>query len=266
VARLAEADGIRLRVSNYGTLAYNNWQELQQLEQLVSAGRAPDLAVFYDGNNELVSQFRLGPHSAPSQQEAGEFGRRIGLTGSAPAASRGDQQGVLGALADAWEDASAVSWLTRRVTGQPTEDAPPTQPLVSPWAADQRTEARQVGRQAAALHARGVDLASRLAGAYGFDAAFFWQPSLYTKPPVDGEQPAQGSLGTDPVGWTEANAVARTELDRRVVDIADALDSVRSPVMYDFVHTNEAGARVVARAIYRELKPRLVAIAGRSER
>jgi hypothetical protein len=36
------------------------------------------------------------------------------------------------------------------------------------------------------------------------------------------------------------------------------LDSTRKPLMYDFVHTNELGARIVAQAIYRRLRPQLL--------
>ena len=43
-----------------------------------------------------------------------------------------------------------------------------------------------------------------------------------------------------------------------VVDLGDALDDLREPVYYDFIHTNERGARAMAEAIYQRLKPRLL--------
>ena len=36
------------------------------------------------------------------------------------------------------------------------------------------------------------------------------------------------------------------------------LDGTSQPLMYDFVHTNELGARIVAQAMYRRLRPQLL--------
>ena len=42
-----------------------------------------------------------------------------------------------------------------------------------------------------------------------------------------------------------------------MVDIAGGLDRVEEPVMYDFVHTNQRGAREIAGELYRRLRPQL---------
>lgn len=255
VARLAEADGLRLRVFNHGRMAYTNWQETLLLSELVAGGEVPDVAVFYDGANEILTQFRNGPHLEPGHQNELEYARRIGFSEDGGELVQQQQGSRLGNLSRAWRDVSAATWLSRRVRGAPTETPPSTAPLTSAWVGDQEQQADVVGRSAAALHARGVDVARRLGEGYGFRTAFFWQPFLYSKPRVEGEEPARGSLGTDPEAWTQAYAVARDELGGRVADLGDALDGVRRPVMYDFVHTNEDGARVVARALYERLQP-----------
>jgi hypothetical protein len=41
------------------------------------------------------------------------------------------------------------------------------------------------------------------------------------------------------------------------VDLGDALDGAAQPVLWDFVHTNEEGARLSAAAIYANLKSKL---------
>ena len=51
-------------------------------------------------------------------------------------------------------------------------------------------------------------------------------------------------------------------LDPSVVDISDAFEAAPSPVIYDDVHTNELGAKIVAEEIYKRLKPELEAAAG----
>ena len=56
VARLAEDDGVALEVHNYGLPGWVAWQEVQYLERLLARGERYDLAVFYDGFNELLVQ------------------------------------------------------------------------------------------------------------------------------------------------------------------------------------------------------------------
>jgi hypothetical protein len=50
-----------------------------------------------------------------------------------------------------------------------------------------------------------------------------------------------------------------------VVDLSAVLDAAGAPVMYDFVHTNEDGARMVARALYERLRPTLLRVAEERE-
>jgi hypothetical protein len=264
-ARLAEADGIPVRVLNYGQVAYVNWQEVLLFEELVSRGRVPDLAVFYDGANELVNQFRDRPHAEPSQVLAPEFAKRLAL-GGAQTAPAEDTGSPLGELYRSWKDVSAVRWLSLRVRGLATERAPSSAPIVPQWAGKQDRLAARAGGDAASVYARGVDLARRLAAGYGIRTAFFWQPFLYSKQPVADEANPLGLFGTEPDAWRRADAVARSKLRPPVVDLSDALDPVGAPVMYDYVHTNERGAKVVARALYERLAPTLRELQRRGRR
>ena len=53
---------------------------------------------------------------------------------------------------------------------------------------------------------------------------------------------------------TEARKLFRGS---RFVDLGGALDSASAPVLWDFVHTNEEGARLVATAMFDNLRPKL---------
>jgi hypothetical protein len=90
-----------------------------------------------------------------------------------------------------------------------------------------------------------------------FEARFFWQPSIFSKRVAAGEEPFEGWLGADPDAWRAADRAARARMSGSVEDLGDALDATRKPVMYDFVHTNELGARKVAEALYERLRPAL---------
>jgi hypothetical protein len=109
---------------------------------------------------------------------------------------------------------------------------------------------------------RGVDVVRALADSYGFRADFFWQPTVYSKRIVEGEDFALRAVGTDPAAWQAATGAARESLPPETIDLSTAWDGTDKPVMYDFVHSNELGARVAAQAIYRRLRPQLLEAAG----
>jgi lysophospholipase L1-like esterase len=259
LARLAAADGVPVRVVNHGRMGYVNWQEVLQLEQLVTGGSVPDLAVFYDGFNELLSQFTLGPHDEPTHVGAIEIDQRL-REGVQPG-----EESLRKALRREWKERSAVHRVARRL-GIAERDAAGIASIGSSFQGKQPEQPERRGVKAAAIHARGVDIARRLATSYGFESAFFWQPSLYSKQVRPGEEGLDTTLGADPPSWRAADRAARERLRAPVRDVGDALDGVRSPVMYDFVHTNEAGARAVARRLYEELRPRLTRLAQRARR
>jgi hypothetical protein len=247
-ARLAAADGVRLRVVNRGALAYTNWQEVLLLERLLTRGQVPDAVVFYDGFNEILSQFRLLPHDEPSH---------VGADDTAAALRQAEIEEPLDdALHNAWAKASAAHRVARAV-GLARPLGFHRSVVRSAWAGSQSDRPQQRGINAASIHARGAELVRRLADSYGFQARLFWQPSVYSKRLRPGEESLPGYLAAHPPSWRAADRAARSRLALDVRDLGDALDRVPAPVMYDFVHTNEAGARAVARRLYAELRPTL---------
>jgi hypothetical protein len=252
-ARLAQADGIPVRVVNDGQLAYVNWQEVLLFESLLSGGAKPDLSVFYDGANELLSQFADGAHRAPTHLEARTIEERL---------TQANQQGNPSDTRDlyhSWREVSALYGLGRSLGVLPRNES--TLRLQSPWEGDQKDHPERRGADAAYVYSRGVKLATRVAASYGLETAFVWQPFLYSKRIAPGERPVLGWLATDPDAWRRASQAARSRLGPGVIDLSNALDAEPAPVMYDLAHTNELGARVVARALYLKVRPALVRLA-----
>jgi lysophospholipase L1-like esterase len=246
-ARLAEADGIRVRAVNYGVGAYTNWQEVLKLQELVTAGSVPDLAVFYDGYNEVLSQFQVGLHTEPSTIQARTFEDRLGL------GHRGDASSTLSTVYDFWSRHSALERVSRQLgRGAATTAAVSVR-------GDQEHRPQDRGRDAASIYARGVQIGRRLADSYGYHAGFFFQPTIFTKRLVPGEKPVVGESGAKPGPWRRAIDVARSRVGPPVTDMSGALNGVRAPLMYDDVHTNELGAKLMAQALYAKLRPQLLA-------
>lgn len=252
-ARLAAASGIPVKVWNFGAVGYVNWQEVLEFEQLVSSGHTPDLAVFYDGANELLTQFRLGPHASPSHTEAQALAQLLPYAGVTQPAEQQSNQSPLSRLYHAYGNVSAVNYLLRRLNGV----AAAPQLTLPPFAGSQSQNAVSAGRDAALIYNRGVALARRVAAAYGVRSSFFWQPIIYSKRKVANELQAADLLGTDPAAWTRAYRTARSELRPPAIDVASALNEVTTPIMFDFIHTNELGARVMAESLFTRLAPTL---------
>jgi hypothetical protein len=113
----------------------------------------------------------------------------------------------------------------------------------------------------ATVYGRGVDLAEHLADAYGFEVRHYWHPDIYTKHLVDGERSILEPMGVDQFQydvWSDLSADVNAALPSSVVDLSHALDDEPEPVLTSFVHTNERGARVMAEAIYADLRSLLV--------
>lgn len=110
----------------------------------------------------------------------------------------------------------------------------------------------EVQRKAAALARTAV-------GAAGPPILHFWQPNAFTRVPTDEERAQLESLGIDQEAFRTLRSVhegVRSRLPADVIDLGDVLDD--APTVYaDQVHTNEVGAALVARAMYRKARPTL---------
>lgn len=250
LVRLAEADGVPLEVHNFGTPAYVNWQGVSLFAQLLTERPAPDVAVFYDGYNDLSMQLVDGPVTEPShvlasvQQERVEAGP---VTASATSAQDVRQW---------WADRSATVNLYRRLAdrlgGADEPEVRLTDAEASAVPAD--VDPDRVAADAGALLGRGCGLARALGEAYGVVVQCWFQPTLYSKGPVEGERYLLGRAANRSPAWVPTIAALRAGFDDGVVDLADSLDGHPDPLFWDTVHTNETGAALVAEAAWPALR------------
>ena len=116
----------------------------------------------------------------------------------------------------------------------------------------------QAANNAISIQARAATLATAVAGSVGADASFFWQPTVFTKKLLPDEQRYLALQSYEPTRWEPAIKQARQQLrGTPFVDLGDSLDSATTPVLWDFVHTNEEGAHLAAAAVYANLLPQL---------
>ena len=247
---LAEDEGVAVEAHNFGTPAYVNWQGVALFSQLVTEREPPDVAVFYDGYNDLSMQLVDGPVSEPSHVLARVHRDR--LTAPPPAATPTDAADVRAW----WADHSGAVSLWRRVRDRLDEDEPRSQ-LTEADASAVPADVDEAAVEAATadLLRRGRDLASAIGDQYGIEVRFWFQPTLFTKGAVEGEAQLIARAANRSPAWEPVTEALRADLAAAgVVDLGDALDGTTEPLFWDVVHTNEAGARLVAEAAWPSLR------------
>lgn len=235
VARLAEADGLPIIADNHGVSGWVNWQEVLLFEQLAAnPATRPDIALFYDGANEVGAQqfdvLGIPSHSALDQMEQ-RLDDPLVIRDASPAAPTDELKVTIRDLLRRYQETSASSQLYRwareqldpPASAQSRNGLPPTQEEID---------------AAVDVYHRGRDLALHLAERYDVDPIFFWQPR----------------------GMTDLERESVDDIGPPTIDLTHALDGEEQSAIYiDGNHHNERGAEIVAAAIWEHLKPRVQA-------
>jgi lysophospholipase L1-like esterase len=240
--RLGEL-GCRAAVTNYGQLGHNSTQEAITLQQLLKTGQRIDLAVFYDGINEMACAEQTGRADAVFN----EARRRAEFNLLHPD-RRGDL--IVAALMAA---APRTLRRLRRVTGLPLRG-----PLPVNEADLSRIDIAWLAREVIAVYACNLRLVRLLAREFDFQALFFWQPVITTKKLQTADERRWAKDYTrDPVRrrllYEEVIAERRRHVE--LVEAADAFDLAglfddwADPVYIDLYHLSEAGNAAVAEAM-----------------
>jgi lysophospholipase L1-like esterase len=219
IAREAAADGLTVDVVNKGVPGDLLWEEAQRFQWDVTVHRPPDLVVFYDGVNEIWGTQRLN---------------NLGL---------GDTKLPVEPLKEEyWEG------LVKDLEPAP---APDGDEMRTPTTIASLS-AKGMARLAVTRYDRSRQMASDVATARRVPIEFFWQPNRYSRPQVPGEPDSPGAA------WARENwAAAIAALPPGVHNLNGVFRRNRDPIYSDDVHTNEEGAAIIARAIYRTLSPKL---------
>lgn len=250
LARISEREGSPIRIINYGQRGWTHFQEMILFEQLLAEKPAPDVAIFYDGANEIIAQ-SLSAKGVPTHTLADQYADQLsgGISeefaiedGAAP--SEPPSSAVL-----AWRDYVRHSAIRKVVGGTRDFLDPPAGATVGAGAAPAVRVQEDPGdgqvyevtiadaERAVDVYERGRELTEYLAESNSVTPIFFWQPVL----------PGPAAV------WTNENTSAPT------INISDSLDA-HTEVFIDGGHTNEEGARLVAERIWAEIEPEVDSI------
>ena len=243
LARRLTERGHCVSVTNYGQLGHNSTQEVITLQQLLKSGERLDIALFYDGINEMACAEQTGRADGlfNEARRRAEFNllhpdRRRDLIAAA----------LIGA-------APRTLRRLRRLTGLA---------LRGPLALEQtdlaRVDLAGLAREVIAVYLANVRLVRLLAGEYGFRPIFFWQPVITTKKfKTPDERRWVGDYTNDP-GRRRILYEAIIDERRRhpalveasdTIDLSALFDDWTEPVYIDLYHLSEAGNAAVAEAI-----------------
>jgi lysophospholipase L1-like esterase len=240
--RLAEL-GHRVSVTNYGQLGHNSTQEAITLQQLLKAGERIDIALFYDGINEMACAEQTGRADGLFN----EARRRAEFNLLHPE-RRWDL--IVAALMAA---APRTLRRLRRWTGLPLRGPFPALETKLSCVDLNRLASDVIG-----VYTSNLRLVRLLAGEYGFQPMFFWQPVITTKERKTGdEQRWDNDYTSDPVRRRLLYQAIIAERRRRpelsnapdTIDLSALFDDWAEPVYIDLYHLSEAGNAAVAEAI-----------------
>ena len=233
VARRAWKDGVALDIENYALPGYSLSQEMQLFAQLSVTQPPPDLAVFYDGANELFLQVDRNNAGRGSDES--------------PATYADAQYQTLTRVAS-----SPQRWWGWLTDGRAAPDAPKEPSLDAPQVAD----------HAMARYRRQVELTRAVADRAGIPVLFVWQPTRSTSPAATAAE-FEPTAPKDAAWFRRLSAAGRAGLPDGVLDLSDAFAALRSPVFPDWAHTNALGATTVGDALAPEVVVRSTPAAGR---
>ncbi|MEX0768249.1 MAG: SGNH/GDSL hydrolase family protein, partial [Microthrixaceae bacterium] len=260
LARLAQDAGTPIRVVNYGQRGWTHFQEMILFEQLLASEPAPDVALFYDGANEINAQ-TLGAKGVPTHTLADQYAEVLGGSGGIDSefAPETQAQAPPSGAQLAWASYlrnSAIQKFVRVAKQQfdtpaGASEARPSQSdsnsdnepsttasnsqdagLQSTGVGQNYVKSQVDAERALDVYGRGRAMTTHLAEDYGVVPIFLWQPVMAG----------------------EAEIWANENISEPTINISDALES-REDVFIDGGHTNEEGARIVAERIWAELAP-----------
>lgn len=223
LAKLAWSEGVALDIVNVALPGFSLSQEVQQFAQMSADGTA-DLAIFYDGANELYLQVNRNNQGRGTDESPASYAEST--------------------LNSVISFAAVPSQMRSRSVGTTLESSGAAEPV---------SAAADVSRYALSRYRRELSIANWISDASGIPMMAVWQPTLSTAPDVAIDE--WDPLSPPSAVWhRELVQAARSELPREVVDLSDVFNGADRPIFPDWAHTNADGAKVVARELWSLLR------------
>ncbi len=228
LAEMYEKDGRVVCVRNYGQQAWVNTQEVVKLTlELKTAERKPDVVIFYDGPGDVYETFQSGK---PGLHQ--NFDSMAGLFERKASAGSG-----------------SFDYLMSTNTGRVLTEKKAA-------SGDSQKDPNLIAQETMRVYMENVRFVQALAKQYGFQPAFFWQPtiSLGHKHFTPAEQVARDTAKLRSPGLEAANQAAYALFEKDCTAplfcIMDAFDQADGTIYFDDAHVDAEGNRLIAKKMY----------------
>jgi len=255
--RLLRARGHDVAVANRGQLGHISTQEIISLQQSLKHGARPDVALFFDGYNDLQTAEWSG--RADSLMNDDIRSAEFDLLGKE---RRGDllRAALQGAMPRTLRYVRKLTGIDLRGTSDRHRPVGLSEDQLAPLA-----------RSFVAVYAANVRLARLLARDCGFEVIFVWQPMLASKKIKSPDEKKWESIDIDVALRRRFLATVVAELRRcpglagapDVVDLSALFDEEARAIYIDYCHLSEEGNAVVAEALVPALEQALAAALSR---
>lgn len=262
LAALMNAWGVDTSVKNLGERGYVSTQEVVFLYRELQAGRRPDVVVFYDGINDAAAASNW-PEAPGSHVSLHRIRDRFQF-GEVPSERRRELVRSLGIYKASRIVLDRLEARARSARLRQDDADIDTTPRFLD------ANFRFLGNQAVDVWFANRELVTALGHEFGFTALFALQPSLWTdgKPlhvserRILSEHLERRAMTHIMATRAEMSSIleerrAEGTLPSNVHDLADVFFTVEAPVYIDYVHTAGPGYRIVAEALFENLKEHL---------
>ncbi len=219
-------------VTNFGHSGYNRNTETIQLQQELLKGNIPDLVIFYDGVNEVVTTFENKEAGLPSN--AFYLKNSFGISHNYPK--------KIMHLIQTSNIIKAVRAINPKKSGL-------NKPLFS-------TE--ELSNKALSNYKNNIILCNALANEYNFEVINFFQPVIYSKSSLTESEKdfaKHNEYLKDLYNqfYSEINVSSVLKSNENFFNISNALNGKKSTIYTDFCHISEIGNKIVADTIFSHL-------------
>lgn len=255
VAKKLAEKNISARIVNLGEVGRVNTQELIVLLHNLQRGNIPDLAVFYDGFNDIYSSISQYEPGIPLNEK-----NRIAEFNTLQ-----NKAFPYAYLMRYYDDNSSISRLVKSMHKRLYGDLPSSRNKNN--SARSRVQEMQDMKQlkcaeeALSIYANNIKIIHALSKCYNFSVLFYWQPTIfdkkqlspYEKQQFESKKYAQPAFKriNDIISSDEFNV--KNEVPFR--NIHDVFTSIQKPIFIDFCHICEDGNNIVADEIVTDIIP-----------
>jgi lysophospholipase L1-like esterase len=211
---LCEA-GIKAEIKNYGNPGYSNNQEMISLLLDLKKGNIPDIAIFYDGHNDVWGSYINGNPGLSEDLVK----RELEFNSS-------NRAGLIGIFHNFFE---ILRYIENKLK-------------IQEWPYKNN---ESFNKEIAQSYLSNTKIIEGVGHKFGFETLFFWQPNLFTKDNPSQFESENIYLDKD-VAKSYKEVTKEVIKDSDIIDLSDIFDTYDKTIYMDSAHPSEEGNRIIA--------------------